>query len=337
MRALSQRGRIFFSGGALVLAVLFAYANSRLGVFLWDDLRSIANNPTIRHLSTSWLPPPGVTVSGRPVLNFSIALSYALSGTSVSGYHALNLAIHILAGLALFGVVRRTLEQPGLRERFGNASVALALAVALVWALHPLQTESVTYIIQRAESLMGLFYLLTLYCFIRYASSSPGEPEGGKPGRSLWAWLSVLACLLGTATKEVMVSAPLVVLLYDRTFIAGTFREALRLRRRLHAGLVGSWLLLGLLAWTGGNRGGSIGFGIGVPWWKYALTQFRAVSPYLSLSVWPLRWSSTADRPGCTVRWTFFRMQSWSLQRLRNRDRLEAVAGCWVSGLLVLR
>ena len=286
--AIAPRRRVFFAGGALVLTVLFAYANSLSAPFLWDDLRSIANNPTIRSLSTSWSPPAGTTVSGRPILNFSLALNYALGRDSVAGYHALNLAIHILAGLAVLGIVRRTLQQPALRGRYGSASVGLALAVALVWALHPLQTESVTYVIQRAESLMGLFYLLTLYCFIRFSAFSPGAPEGKELGRSPWAGLSILACLLGAATKEVMVSAPLMVLLYDRTFVAGTFKDAFRLRRWFYAGLATSWLLLlGLVAWTGGNRGGSIGFGIGVPWWKYALTQFKAVSTYLSLSIWP--------------------------------------------------
>ena len=78
-------------------------------------------------------------------------------------YHAGNLLIHLLAALTLFGIVRRTLLLPALRDRFGGASTGLAAAAALIWALHPLQTESVTYIVQRAESLMGLCYLLTLY------------------------------------------------------------------------------------------------------------------------------------------------------------------------------
>jgi hypothetical protein len=107
--------------------------------------------------------------------------------------------------------VRRTLGPRSDRRAF-----LVAFSAALLWALHPLQTESVTYIVQRAESLMGLFYLLTLYCFIR------GAAEEG----SRWYIPCVGACLLGMATKEVMVSAPLVVLLYDRTFVAGSFREA---------------------------------------------------------------------------------------------------------------
>ena len=157
---------------ALVTLCLVAYHNSFTGPFIFDDVRSIRDNPTIRHL---WpigqcLHPPhqhGLTVEGRPLINLSLAINYALGRQKVWGYHALNLAVHILAGLTLLGVVRRTLQQPRLLGCFGRAANGLALTIAILWAVHPLQTESVTYVIQRAESIMGLFYLLTLYCFIR--------------------------------------------------------------------------------------------------------------------------------------------------------------------------
>ena len=269
--------------GVIVLAALIAYGNTFSVPFVLDDGESITDNPTIRHL---WpigpvLSPPGggITVSGRPLLNLTLAVNYALGGTAVWGYHAFNLAVHILAGLTLFGIVRRTLTlQPALRERFGAAALPLGLVVALLWVLHPLQTESVTYIAQRAESLMGLFYLLTLYCFIR----------GTELGAGRWQVLSVVACVLGMATKEVMVSAPLMVLLYDRTFVAGSFAGAWRQRWRVYAGLGGSWLLLAYLVATGGQSGnGGAGFNAKVTGWSYALTQLWAIAHYLWLTVWP--------------------------------------------------
>ena len=271
------------AGALLALAVLAAYSNSFSGPFVYDDLPSIPENPTIRQL---WPPgealsPPagGLTVGGRPILNYSFALNYALGGTTVQGFHLANLFIHALAGLALFGLVRRTLIQPALRDRFGGAALPLAFTVAALWTLHPLQTESVTYLVQRAESLMGLFFLLTLYGFIRAVQS-------GKPGP--FYVLSVAACLLGMGTKEVMASAPLMVLLYDRTFAAGTFGAAWRQRRAYYLALAATWIPLGLLvAGNGGNRGGSLGFGIGVSWWDHTLTQFEAITRYLQLSVWP--------------------------------------------------
>jgi hypothetical protein len=150
----------------IAAAALCAYANSFSGPLVLDDIPSIADNPTIRHLGTAFWPSTLTTGGGRPVLNLSLALNYAISGTAVWSYHAVNLAIHILAGWVLFGIVRRALA-----PRPGAKAAPIALSLALLWVLHPLQTESVTYIVQRAESLMGLLYLLTLYGFIRGAET----------------------------------------------------------------------------------------------------------------------------------------------------------------------
>jgi tetratricopeptide (TPR) repeat protein len=282
--------RVLAAGAAIAAAAVAAYANTLSNPFVFLDIPAIVDNPTIRHLMPLWrvLSPPsagGVTVGGRPIVNLSLALNYAISGTHPWSYHAANLLIHVLASLFLFGAVRRTLERmnaaPPGREGADSGAVSFAFAAALLWSLHPLQTESVSYVIQRAESLMGLFYLLTLYCFIRYA-------RGGE-ACAAWAALSVLCCLLGMATKEVMVSAPLIILLYDRTLVSGTFRSAWARHGRIHAALFASWLLLAaLVAGTGGNRGGTSGFGLGLPWWQYVLTQFPAIARYLRLAFLPL-------------------------------------------------
>jgi tetratricopeptide (TPR) repeat protein len=208
----------------------------------------------------------------------SLAVNYAFGKTNPWGYHAVNLAIHILAALALFGVIRRTLLSPGLRKRFDGRSAWLALAAALIWLVHPLQTESVTYISQRAESLAGLLYLATLYFCIRAF-------QGDKGLR--WQVAAVTSCLVGMATKETMVTAPLLVLLYDRTFASGSFREAWRRHRGMYLGLAASWLLLAVLVIRAGSRGGTAGFGQVVSPWDYASTQFGAIVHYLRLCFWP--------------------------------------------------
>ena len=268
----------------LVLAVGAAYHNSLGGPFILDDETSIAQNPTIRDWRTALLPPHdgsasgGRTVSGRPLVNLSFALNYAAGGFAVHGYHVTNLLIHLAATLALFGVVRRTLGQPALVTRYSTKATSLAFVVALLWGLHPLQTAAVDYIVQRAESLMALFYLLTFYAFLR--SVEHGESR-------LWRALTVVACLAGMATKEVMVSAPLMVLLYDRTFVSGSFAQAWRTRRWLYVALGGTWLVLAGLVTGSSTRGGTAGFGIGISGWDYALTQLPAIGHYLRLALWP--------------------------------------------------
>ena len=299
---------------AIIAAAIAAYADSFSGVFILDDQPSIVDNPTIRHLTDlktvlTGQTGSGLPTDGRPLLNLSLAVNYAISRANVWSYHALNIAIHIMAGLVLFGIVRRTLAgmagRPGSPRGLGpDGPVLAALAVALLWVLHPLQTESITYIVQRAESLMGLFYLLTLYCFIRYAecehalpssacleraSAGEGGASKGAAAHRSWFWfgLSIACCFLGMASKEVMVSAPLIVWLYDRTFVSGTFRKAWQEHRGLYFGLASSWLLLGFLVLSTNSRGHSVGFGLGVTWYTYALTQFYAVAHYLRLSFWP--------------------------------------------------
>ncbi len=286
---------IWLASALLAGGTLLAYANSFRGPFVFDDVPSIVENTSIQSFRAAWFPPSegGVTVSGRPVLNLSLALNYAVSGLDVWSYHALNLLIHLLAGLTLFGLVRRTLEMSSGRSLLaGDLSSplrasslpqpdahAVALVIAGLWLLHPLQTESVTYIVQRAESLMGLFFLVTFYTFVRAVDS---------PRSRGWMAVSFLACLLGVGTKEVAALAPVLVFLYDRTFVSGSFRAAWQRHRWRHLALAATWLPLAwLVAGTGGNRGGTMGFNVAMSLPGYWLTQFEAVSRYLWLSFWP--------------------------------------------------
>jgi tetratricopeptide (TPR) repeat protein len=265
----------------LIALGLFAYAGSMRGPFVYLDQAAIRDNPSIRHLwplSRVLMPPTdrGVTVEGRPLVNLSFAANYAISGASVLGYHVVNIAIHLLAGLTLFGIVRRTLR------RLGDANALLvAWLAAALWTVHPLQTESVTYMVQRAESMMGLFYLLALYGLIRACEETARSPRE-------WMAVSWTACLLGMASKEVMASAPVMLFAYDAIFIAGSPRAAWNARWRYYAALALTWLPL---AWfvvsTGGNRGGTSGFALGVSLWQYLLTQCVAILHYLRLALWP--------------------------------------------------
>lgn len=275
----------WFRSSALAAAVLItagtlAYLNSFNGPFVFDDEPSIPGNASIRSFATAWWPPAdgGLTVSGRPVLNLTLALNHAVSGEQVWSYHALNLLIHLAGGLTLFGLVRRTLRQPVLAGRFAGDAQPIALTAAALWLLHPLQTAAVTYVIQRAESLCALFYLLTLYGFVR--SVEPGAP-------CRWRALTFTACLLGMGTKEVMATAPLLVWLYDRTFIAGGFAAAWRARRGLYLALAATWLALLALVLATEGRGDTAGFGTAVTPAAYALTQVKAIAHYLRLAVWP--------------------------------------------------
>jgi Flp pilus assembly protein TadD len=245
---------------------------------LFDDQSAILDNPQIRHLwpITAALAPPRASVlANRPIVNLSFAINYAIGGLSVRGYHIGNISLHILSALVLFGIIRITLTTPRLRNRFATASDGIALASALIWMVHPLHTESIDYVTQRTELMMGLFYLLTLYCSIRAAGSS---------ARDRWYAAAIVSCLLGMACKESMVTAPLVVVLYDRIFLFDSVREAWRSRKILYAGLVLGWLEFAALV---PPRAGTVGFSAGVSVWTYLLNQAQMITQYLELTLWP--------------------------------------------------
>lgn len=265
---------------SIVLAGALAYSNSFAGVLVLDDPGAITLNPTIRSLAGSLSPPPGTSVSGRPTANLTFAINYAISETDLWSYHALNLLIHLAAALTLFGVVRRSALPPPRSPQFSSfpsftsfASL-LAWSVALLWVVHPLHTEAVTYVVQRIESLAGLFLLLTLYCAIRAG-------DGGTRRWDRWSSATLVSCGLGMATKETMVVAPIVVWLWYWTFRG---RAALP---RVVLALPATWLILIALV-MGAPRGETAGFGLG-GWtpWSYLVTQAEIVVHYLRLVLYP--------------------------------------------------
>jgi tetratricopeptide (TPR) repeat protein len=263
----------------LALAGLAVYWNSLSGTFIWDDRTGILGDPGVLHLGS-----PRDYLSARGFTRLTFALNVAIGGLDVRGFHVVNIAIHILASTVLYGVVRRTLAR--LRPSPTLDSDWLAGAIALLWLIHPLQTQAVTYLVQRHESLMGLCYLTTLYCAIRHFETR----------KSRWALLAIAFCLLGMMTKQVMVTAPLAVLLYSRTFIDPSFSKSIARHRILFVGLLGSWLWLWFLLGGGqmgqmGNpvQGGpSAGFAYqGATPRQYLVTQSQVLLHYLRLSVWP--------------------------------------------------
>ena len=274
---------ILLAAGAIVLATMIAYGNSYRCPFVFDDKTDIVDNTSIRHLWPIWnvfvLRNDGRSAfHNRPVVNFSLALNHAVGGLEPFAYHVTNLLIHVLAGLTLFGIVRRTLLLPSLSGRFAAAATSLALAVALIWVLHPLQTQAVTYVIQRYESMMGLFYLLTLYATIRCGTSA-------QPGR--WTVAAVAAAFLALGCKEVAISIPITILLYDRAFLAGSFREAWRRRPWLYVGLVAAWAPFIVLQLSSSGRGNWAGYSLPITWIEYARSQFGVILHYLRLTFWP--------------------------------------------------
>ena len=262
---------VYYQLFIIVVGVIFYY-NSLQGEFIFDDESIIVKNTHIEKIwpiPEAFSAPPDSPVRDRPVVNLTLSLNYLLGGRTPFGYHLANLIIHLLSALLLFGIIRRTFLTPRLSLRYGAATSGLALASALIWEVHPLQTESVTYITQRCESLMGLFYLGMLYAIIRGFSSR--RPIS-------WYLLSVFLCGLGMGSKAVMVTAPLIALIYDRIFLSRSWNELWNKRSWLYLALAATWIIQIILLITTSYQDIKTHLPL-----EYALTQFGVVTHYIRL------------------------------------------------------
>lgn len=265
---LTPSRRRAYAAFAVVAVCVAIYGRGLNGPFIFDDKTAIEASP---HIQTLWPPtrslsaPDESAAAGRPVLCLTLALNHAVHGLDVRGYHLVNLALHIGTALLLMAIIAHTLRR---LDRAENADTIAAIA-ALLWAVHPLHTESVQYVVQRSELLFAFFLLAMLYAFIR--------------GRRA---LAVICCVLGMASKEAMAVAPLLMLLYDRAFVSGSFGEAWRRGRAMYLGLASSWLLLAWLI-AQGPRDQSVGPREGITVVNYLLTQAGVLVHYLRLTVWP--------------------------------------------------
>lgn len=184
----------------LLAAVALAYSSAAIGGFQFDDFNVIVDNPAV----TNWPP----DLSGlRPLLKLSYAINWTL-GADPCGFHAFNVLVHWLNSLLVLALGLRLSDQYVSRE---DASQA-ALVAALLFALHPVHTEAVTYVSGRSSSLMACFYLASLL----------GYAHGRSLNSRLWMWaVSPLLFAAALLTKEAAVTLPLALLLWDRCCPAG--------------------------------------------------------------------------------------------------------------------
>jgi Flp pilus assembly protein TadD len=264
----------------LLVAGSVVHAGALGGIFVFDDILAIVENPHTRSLWPPWYAAWAEhesPLAGRPIPAFSLAVNHALGGLAPAGYKAANLALHLLCGLALFATVGSALRGPVLATRFGSRADSLAFASALLWLVHPLASECVVYVTQRTESWMALAYLGALACTAR--------AWDGDRARQ-WRRRAVLCCAAGMASKEVMVSAPLVIVAFDWAYGGGSFRALLRERARFYAALAACWLVLvGLM--LASFRSDTVGFDEGTSAATYLWNQAWVIPRYLRLVVWP--------------------------------------------------
>ena len=273
---------------AVIAAVVIAtHWPSLDGEFLFDDVGEIAENRSIRSLWPPWRPMfEGGSLPHRPIPSYTFAVNYALHGLDPRGYHAINIAIHLVNGWLVWWVVHWIGRRTGPRPcRAGSAAGdGIALAAAALWLVHPLTTQAVDYVYQRMELLGATAILATVAAFLR--SVDARQPAA-------WRAAAVVACGLGMLCKETVVAAPLIVLLIDWLVVRHDHdRPWMSLGTALRADggfLAALFATFGVAAWVvlvQKDRFGELSAPV-TDRWTYAVHQPLIVLDYLRRAAWP--------------------------------------------------
>lgn len=227
---------------SLVIATLVAYSNSFDAEFLYDDFQNFVHNPRVHWHDLSWETIALGIFGGptpRPVAIFTLGINYYLGGQDVFGYHVFNVSLHTANAIAVYALLWATLGLPGGRGKGTPAPndwhrAASALAGALLFALHPLQTQAVTYVVQRMTALAAGFYLVSFLLYIYAVRGASGWRK-----RAGWSLLG-LTFLLSLGSKEIAAPLPVALWLYEWLF--GQRLDRAWARRQA------KWLLIPLVA-----------------------------------------------------------------------------------------
>ena len=272
----------------IAVVALLAYSNTFHVPFQFDDQPNIIQNPNIQIKSFSWdllerLVKNTYKESIRIFSFFTLALNYYFGELNLFGYHLVNFLIHVASGIFLYWFLILTFNLPSLKEKYGSISYKVALFSSLIFIAHPIQTQSVTYIVQRMSSMAGMFYLFTMVLYVK------GRLSTGQ-GRFFYFGAMVLTYLLGVFSKENAAILPLFVALYEFYFFQNF--DLSPKGRKILISLIAVLLILGafgLLLW------GERYINVIIEGYRFrtftmserVLTQFRVVLYYVTLLIYP--------------------------------------------------
>jgi Flp pilus assembly protein TadD len=270
----------------LAVIIILIYSETLTTPFIFDDIHNIRDNPHIRlpSLSLKNLGWAGFQspLANRPVANISFALNYYFHGYNLVGFHVVNIFIHIASGIFLYGLVKSTIRTPTLRDRYAKLSW-VPFFTAFIWLVHPLQTQSVAYLVQRMNSLAAMFFVLSLLLYVKFRQNTER--------RAKWPLLGgcILAAILAFGSKEISATLPGYIILYEWYFFQGLSRQWAKRRVFILAGAAALMLAISLIYFGSDpfarilNDYNSRDFTLN----QRVLTQFRIVILYISLLIWP--------------------------------------------------
>ena len=289
----------------LIVVGLLAYSNTFQVPFLFDDEGSIQMNRGVHGIS-NFLNGGYNFLPNRVLGYLSFALNYQLSGFDVTSYHIVNLVIHIINAQLVYALTRLSLNTPHLKRNFSDIQIGLfAFVVALLFISHPVQTQAVTYIVQRLTSLCALLYLTSLVCYVRWRLDYSESTSFLNGIASPWFAVSFMAAVLAMKTKEIAFTLPVIIVLYEYTFFGWP-------RGKLFGQMAPLLLTVVIIPYTVFSTinpliqsGGSLLSDVTSPAynivrvtrWEYLYTQFSVILTYIRLLILPVQQTLDYDYP----------------------------------------
>ena len=219
-----------FALATLFITILLIYANTFNASWHFDDTPNILKSERLHLEELSWekikhtlfLVSDGKVKIYRPAACLSFALNYYFGQEDVFGYHVVNLSIHFLASVFLFLLVHNTLNLPSLRAKCGPHAYSIALLATVLWAINPVQTQAVTYIVQRMASMAGMFYVMSMYFYLMGRTSEKKAPK------IAYYFSCGAAGALSICSKENAALLPLSIFFFDLFLIQGLERKNIK-------------------------------------------------------------------------------------------------------------
>ena len=289
----------------LGILISIAYSNTVEAPFHFDDRVTIVENERIHDLSNMWPP------TGSRYVNFlSFAVNYSISGLDTRGYHLTNIAIHWLVSVLVFSLALVTLRiatnnlitdtHGGGSEKGGNDGIlfSAALLPALLFALHPIETQAVNYITQRGASLATLFYLTSVLAYILFRLRDLED----RRGRACYYGISLLSCIIAMKTKEFSFTLPFIIAIFDLSFF---HPQGVALRERLKP-LIPFGVTLLIIPMSSLDAGVDIAeVTAATTRLEYLLTQLSVLLTYFKLLLLPAGQSLDYEYPVTTSLFSF--------------------------------
>ncbi|MDP3041487.1 MAG: tetratricopeptide repeat protein [Candidatus Omnitrophota bacterium] len=284
-RIFNQKYKLVVLSSAFLLGI-FIYSNTLYSSFHLDDIVSVVDNPAIRNilnLQAIWNFWPT-----RFITYFSVALNYHISQLNVFSYHFFNLVVHLSSGILVWWFMLLTFSTPAMKgQKIAEHAKLIAFFAGLIFITHPIQTQGVTYIIQRAASLATLFYLASLSLYVK---SRLLQQQGESLVVSrLFYYGSLIAAVMAMFTKEMTITLPFMVLFYESCFL----KTKEKLNWKYLVPFLATLLIIPLtmfltksVDFVGMRR--VLKAPSNISSWQYLLTQLRVMVTYLRLLFIPI-------------------------------------------------